>query len=102
MNILHVTLLGRFEATWDGTPLTGFGHAKARELFSYLLLNRDKPNSRESIASVLWGEHYTTEVSKKYLRKALWQLNDCLSECSAEVRRELITADPSWIRFGWT
>jgi len=97
MDILHVTLLGRFEATWEAQPLEGFAHAKARELFCFLLLNRDKPNSRESVASLLWGDHYTTEVSKKYLRKALWQLNESLSGCSEEIRNGLIVADTNWI-----
>ena len=98
MSILRVTLLGRFEATWDGAPLAGLEHAKARELFSYLLLNRDRPNSREIVANHLWGGHYTTEVSKKYLRKALWQLNESLAGCSDEIREELICADSNWIQ----
>ncbi|MGA7306766.1 MAG: BTAD domain-containing putative transcriptional regulator [Rhodothermales bacterium] len=96
-DILQVTLLGRFEATWNGQPVAGFEHAKARELFSYLLLHREKPNSRELIASSLWGGHYTTEVSKKYLRKALWQLNECLAGCSEEIRNDLIVADANWL-----
>lgn len=97
MDILRVTLLGRFEATWRGESLEGLAHAKARELFCYLLLNRDKPNSRESIASLLWGDHYTTEVSKKYLRKALWQLNEAIAGCADEIRNDLIDADANWI-----
>jgi DNA-binding SARP family transcriptional activator len=97
MNILRVSLLGRFEAKWEGRPVPGFEHAKARELFSYLLLRRDKPNSREIIANYLWGGHYTTEVSKKYLRKALWQLNECLSHCSKEIQNDLIAVDANWL-----
>ena len=97
MEILRVTLLGRFEATWDGQPVAGFEHAKARELFSYLLLYRGKPNSRELIATDLWGGHYTTEVSKKYLRKALWQLNECLAGCTDDIRNDLIIADANWL-----
>lgn len=97
MEILQVTLLGRFEATWDGQPVAGFEHAKARELFSYLLLHREKPNSRELIANSLWGGHYTTEVSKKYLRKALWQLNECLAGCTDDIRNDLIIADANWL-----
>ena len=94
---LHVALLGRFEVMWDGQPVAGFEHAKARELFSYLLLHRDKPNSREIVASFLWGGHYTTEVSKKYLRKTLWQLNECMSHCSDDIRHNLIQTDANWI-----
>lgn len=97
MSLLRVSLLGRFEATWDGEPVEGFEHAKARELFSYLLLHRDKPNSREIVANYLWGGHYTTEVSKKYLRKALWQLHECLGRCSEHLRNDLIAADPNWL-----
>jgi len=94
---LHVALLGRFEVMWDGQPVAGFEHAKARELFSFLLLHRDKPSSREIVANYLWGGHYTTEVSKKYLRKALWQLNECMSHCSDDIRHNLVVADAHWI-----
>lgn len=97
MTKIQVSLLGRFDAACDGQPVAGFDHAKARELFSFLLLHRDKPNSREIIATHLWGGHYTTEVSKKYLRKALWQLNSILANCGEAGCKVVINADSDWL-----
>ena len=47
-------------------------------MLSYLLIHRDKPHSREALASLLWGDT-STEKSKKYLRQALWHLHGALN-----------------------
>ena len=37
-------LFGRFHAESDGLPLSGLDGAKAQELYSFLLLHRDRPH----------------------------------------------------------
>jgi DNA-binding SARP family transcriptional activator len=49
-----------------------------RELFCFLLLRRNHPHPRETLASLFWAE-CNTPRSKKYLRQASWQLQLALS-----------------------
>jgi DNA-binding SARP family transcriptional activator len=48
----------------------------AQEIFLFLLSHRRTAHSRESLASLLWGE-CSTEQSKKNLRQTLWRLRSC-------------------------
>jgi len=78
MNILRVSLFGRFQVEVDGKSLTSSLDArKVQELFSYILIFRERPHSRETLAEVLWGENSSVQ-SRKYLRQALWQLQIAL------------------------
>src|SRR5262245_37221860 len=73
MTALNAFLLGRFRIHADGQEVSGLEGAKVQELLSYLLLHRDRPHPRETLAGTLWGER-PTELSRKGLRQALWQL----------------------------
>src|SRR6266852_4117348 len=77
MSALNIHLFGRFCVESDTQILNVFNACKVRELFSYLLLYRDRPHSRETLAGLLWGDN-TTEKSRKYLRQALWHLQAAL------------------------
>ena len=92
---LQISLFGRFRIQQGRTPLAGCQPGKAQELLSYLLLHRRRPHTRETLASLLWGDHCTTAQSKKYLRKALWQLQAALSP---NLPHPLIHADAEWIQ----
>lgn len=70
---------------------------KAEELFSYLLLHKDRPSSREALASMLWG-YTTTSVSKAYLRRTLWQLRSAFREQLGASSEAVLTAEPEWIQ----
>ncbi len=72
------SLFGKFSVCRDSQLLEGLDAAKEQELLSYLLIHRDRPHPREALASLLWGET-STERSKKYLRQALWHLQNALS-----------------------
>jgi DNA-binding SARP family transcriptional activator len=72
-----ICLLGKFCAQRDDCELESFPSAKAKELFCYLLLHRDRSHSREVLASLLWGDCVTSQ-SKKYFRQTLWQLQQML------------------------
>jgi len=77
MSALNIHLFGKFSVEHDEQILSVFNHCKVQELFSYLLLYRDRPHSRESVAGLLWDSS-TTEKSRKYLRQALWHLQAAL------------------------
>jgi|SRR5215216_27074 len=73
MSGLNIHLFGKFRIECD-RQVIGFSNVcKAQELFSYLLVYRNRSHSRETLAGLLWGNS-TTEKSRKYLRQAIWHL----------------------------
>lgn len=98
MDPLRISLFGRLHLAYGDAPVTTCSSAKAQELLCYLLLYRDRPHPRELLASLLWGDHCTTSQSKKYLRKALWQLQTGLGACAGLEGHLLIETDPEWIQ----
>lgn len=79
MSIIRVSLFGPFRVQSGEANLSGQFSHKAQELLCYLLLDRDHPHQRETLASVLWGDDSTTAQSRKSLRQALWQLQTTLN-----------------------
>ena len=75
----HFALFGKLEMRLNGRHLVGCEARKLQELLCYLLLYRDRPHYRETLAAVLWSDS-TTAQSKKYLCQALWQLQAALTE----------------------
>lgn len=69
---------------------------KAQELLCYLLLYRGRPHSRESLANLLWSNGSIAQ-SKKYLRKALWQLHTTLDSPVKVHKEPLLRLEPEWI-----
>ncbi|MDQ4099153.1 MAG: hypothetical protein M3121_01475 [Chloroflexota bacterium] len=74
---IEIRLFGKFSVHRSGEPLSGLEAGKVQELFSYLLLHRDRAHSRDLLAGTFWGDHPTAQA-KKYLRQALWQLQSLL------------------------
>jgi DNA-binding SARP family transcriptional activator len=87
-------LFGKFTAHHDAGLLKGIEASKDQELLSYLLIHRDRPHSREALASLLWGET-STEKSKKYLRQALWHLHAALN--SNGNGTDVLMVDHDWL-----
>jgi DNA-binding SARP family transcriptional activator len=96
MKQLRVRLFGRLTIHYDEQPVHGCDSMKVKELFTYLLLNRDQPHSRETLASLLWGDSSSTKQSKKYLRNALWRLHRGLDGCVGD-ESNLVIAKNGWI-----
>ncbi len=96
MGILKICLFGKFRVSDADTAVSGFEARRVQELFSYLLLQADRPHPRESLASLLWSNQPTSQ-SKKYLRQALWQLQGALENCLQSQQPFLLT-DAEWIQ----
>src|SRR3954447_11422866 len=64
--------------TREGEPVTPTPGAKAMALLAYLVLER-RPQSREALAGLLWGESPEIEA-RASLRQALKQLRDSLGD----------------------
>ena len=102
MSALSIQLFGKFSVHAGGQPLEGLDACKVQELLSYLLVHRERPHTRESLASLLWGET-ATEKAKKYLRQALWHLQSALEGRSsggagASEDGGLLSAGHDWVR----
>jgi len=95
--MLRIALFGRFSLNGGDGQSERFHSSKVSELFCYLLLHRDRPHSREMLASLLWGDHNTTTRSKKYLRNALWQLQGILDHQAGPAGVDFLLANPNWI-----
>jgi predicted ATPase/DNA-binding SARP family transcriptional activator/tetratricopeptide (TPR) repeat protein len=76
---LEVRLLGEFSVRLNGQPLRSFRSAKTRGLLAYLAAQPDREHSRDSLATLLWGES-TDQAAKTNLRIELSSLKKTLSD----------------------
>lgn len=102
MSALSINLFGKFSVNTGGRPLEGLDACKVQELLSYLLVHRERPHTRESLATLLWGES-TTDKAKKYLRQTLWHLQSALEgrqncPAGASASGGLLSAEHDWVR----
>lgn len=95
MPAVNVRLFGQISVACDDQAVEDLIPGKAKELFCYLLLRRQHPVARESLATVLW-EDCTTEHSKQYLRKALWQLQRSM-RAPAQPANSLLQVNAQWV-----
>jgi DNA-binding SARP family transcriptional activator len=98
MNVLHISLFGKFQAQFAGEILTELYTCKVRKLFCYLLLYRDRPHPREALASLLWDEA-DSDRPNRCLRKTLWQLRNTLDATKNEALSDrVLLVDPEWVQ----
>lgn len=96
MSVLSIQLFGKFCVRCDEKVVHGLEVLKEQELLSFLLVNRERPHARESLASLLWGDH-PTEKSKKYLRQALWHLQSTL-DAQAKTHGGMLLVEYDWVQ----
>ena len=87
--VLQLHLFGKFSAHLDGSTLC-IETRKAQELLAYLLLHRQRLLPREAMAHLLWADN-PSQQARRYLRKALWQLQTALGDAA-----ELLQVDAEW------
>jgi predicted ATPase/DNA-binding SARP family transcriptional activator/Tfp pilus assembly protein PilF len=76
---LSISLLGSFQATLDGRPVTDFGTDKAHALLAYLAVEAGRPHRRDALAGLLWAESPQAKA-RQSLRQALSQLRQALGD----------------------
>jgi DNA-binding SARP family transcriptional activator/predicted ATPase len=89
---LSLSLLGPFQVTLDGQPVTGFKSNKVRALLAYLAMEADQPHPREVLAGLLWPD-WPDRDALGNLRYALSNLRQVIGDRSAEPPFLLITRD---------
>lgn len=78
---LSVTLLGPFQASLDGQPLTNFRTDSARGLLVYLISQPGNYFHREHLAGLLWPES-AQEEAQINLRQTLYRLRQALGDAA--------------------
>lgn len=96
MSDIKIALFGRFKITQDGDKIQGIQAGKVQELFGYLLVSRERPQSREVLSELLWGDEPPAR-SKKNLRQTLWRLQSVLKMNRNPSDPRLIIED-DWIQ----
>jgi predicted ATPase/Tfp pilus assembly protein PilF len=76
---LTISLLGSFQVTLDGEPVTGFTTDKARALLAYLVVEAAHPHRRDALAGLLWPDQ-PQRKARQNLRQALSHLRQALGD----------------------
>lgn len=83
MVTLTINLLGSFQVLFDGEVIHGFAYDKVRALLAYLALEADRPQRREALADLLWGEQ-GEKAARDSLRQALATLRSAIGDREAD------------------
>ena len=79
---LSLSLLGPFQVTLHGQPVTGFESNRVRALLAYLAVEADHPHSRDRLAGLLWPEQ-PDQTAHGNLRQALANLLRAIGDHAA-------------------
>ena len=76
---LSVALLGPFQATLGGAPISDFESDKVRALLAYLAVEADRPHRRDALAGLLWPD-YSNRAARTNLRNTLANLRQAIGD----------------------
>jgi DNA-binding SARP family transcriptional activator len=83
MATLSLSLLGPLQVTLDGAPVTAFESDKVRALLAYLVVEANRPHSRDKLAGLLWPE-WPDRDARNNLRYALSNLRKAIGDRSSD------------------
>ncbi|MDH3295086.1 MAG: AAA family ATPase, partial [Acidimicrobiia bacterium] len=94
-----VQLLGGFNLRYQGRDIRPLPR-KAVSLFAYLVMNRDRPQTRDLLAGRFWSD-LSEDKARKRLSNVLWQIRGALRELDLH---DLIEANTGTVRVSsrWT
>lgn len=81
MPALRLFLLGPLDVRHDGQQLPKPPTLKSQSLLAYLALHRQRPQPRERLADLFWGER-PERRARRSLATALWHIRRCLPDDS--------------------
>jgi DNA-binding SARP family transcriptional activator len=93
MAMLTIQLFGRLAINIDGVPVHTLESRKAQELLAFLLLHRDRPHTREALATLFWADASPAK-GRKYLRQALWRVHNVVGQSPT---CPLVLTDGEWV-----
>ncbi len=89
--ILTISLFGRPEFRLDDKLLPSLATHKTRSLLAYLILHRQRPYSRDELATLFWGDRDEAHA-RHSLATALWRIRRLLGE-------DCLLADATAVQF---
>jgi predicted ATPase/DNA-binding SARP family transcriptional activator/class 3 adenylate cyclase len=84
MTQLSIFLLGPFQVTLNGEPVTRFGSDTARALLAYLAMHPGTAHRRDALAGLLWPEQPDAQALRN-LRVALSRLRGAVGDRETDV-----------------
>lgn len=96
MTRLSLSLLGTWQASLNGEPITAFESDKVRALLAYLAIESERPHRRESLAALLWPER-PERNARQNLSQALFNLRKGIRD--HEANPPLLFMTPKTIQF---
>lgn len=97
MGTLQIRLFGTLQLERDGQTLTRTASKRVKDLFSYLLLQRETVHSREHLAGVFWGD-LDSRRARHCFNTALWRLHRVLGQTESR-ENPYLTVDSQQIAF---
>jgi DNA-binding SARP family transcriptional activator/tetratricopeptide (TPR) repeat protein len=91
MGTLEISLLGGFQLRRDGALLEPIALRAGRSLLAYLVMNRERPHTRDLLAGTFWPDLPDARARRR-LSQALWQVQARISPGEDPQRRLLATA----------
>ncbi len=92
MSTLKLYLLGALQMRCDAQALPKPPTLKSQSLLAYLVLHRTRPQAREHLADLFWGDR-SERKARQSLSTALWHIRRCLPDA------ELIVSDIHSVQF---
>jgi ABC-type oligopeptide transport system substrate-binding subunit/DNA-binding SARP family transcriptional activator len=89
---LRFYLLGAMDIRHNGEPVPKPPTLKAQSLLAYLVLHRHRPQSRDRLAGLFWGER-PERKARGSLSTALWHIRRCLPELCVNCEPQLVQFD---------
>ena len=83
MSTLQIALLGSFQVSLEGQPVTAFESDKVRALLAYLVVEAAQPHRRETLSALLWPEMPET-AARSNLRHVLANLRRAIDDYNAD------------------
>lgn len=92
VNPVDFRFLGRLEISCGDRELLKPPTLKSQSLLAYLVLHRDRPQPRERLAGMFWGDR-PERKARRSLTTALWHIRRCLPD------DETLLSDPHTVQF---
>jgi ABC-type oligopeptide transport system substrate-binding subunit/DNA-binding SARP family transcriptional activator len=89
---VRLFLLGPLDIRHDGQQLPKPPTIKSQSLFAYLALHRGRPQPRERLAALFWGDR-PERKARRSLTTALWHIRRCLPD------KDLLLSDVHAVQF---
>ena len=79
MSTLQLHFLGTLDIRYDNQPLRKPPTLKSQSLLAYLTLHRHRPQSRDRLVGLFWGDR-PERKARRSLSTALWHIRRCLPD----------------------